>query len=46
MMIIVAKRKIVYERLIKLKEYEEVGIVQLLKDKELLDSVFIAKPYS
>ena len=42
----VAKRKLISERLIKLKDYEKVGIVQLLKDKELFDSVCIAKPYS
>ena len=45
MMAIVANRKIIFERLIKLKEYEEAGIVQLLRDIELLDFVFIAKPY-
>ena len=46
MMTYVAKRKLISERLIKLKDYEKVGIVQLLKDKELFDSVCIAKPYS
>ena len=46
MMTIVAKRKIISERLIKLKEYDKASIVQLLKDRELLDFVFIAKPYS
>ena len=42
-MTIVAKRKIIFERQI---EYEEAGIVQLLKDRELFDSVLIAKPYN
>ena len=46
MMTIVAKRKNIFERLIKLKEYEKAGIVQLLKGRELLDFVSIAKPYS
>ena len=46
MMTIVAKRKIISKRQIKLKKYEKAGIVQLLKDRELFDSVFIAKPYS
>ena len=32
MMTTMAKRKIISERQIKLKEYEEAGIVQLLKD--------------
>ena len=42
----VAKRKLISERLIKLKDYEKAGIVQLFKDRELFDSVCIAKPYS
>ena len=46
MMTYVAKRKIISERLIKLKDYEKAGMVQLLKDRELFNSVCIAKPYS
>ena len=42
----VAKRKLISERLIKLKDYEKAGIEQLLKDRKLFDSVCIAKPYS
>ena len=44
-MTIMAKRKIIFERQIKLKKYEEASIVQLLKDRELFDFVFIAKLY-
>ena len=46
MMTYVAKRKIISKRLIKLKDYEKAGIVQLLKDRKLFDSVCLAKPYS
>ena len=42
----VAKRKLIFERLIMLKDYEKAGIVQLLKDRELFDSICIAKPYN
>ena len=42
----VAKRKLISERLIKLKDYEKAGIVQLLKYRELFDLVCIAKSYS
>ena len=46
MMSTVAKRKIISERQIKLKEYEKAGIVQLIKDRKLFNSIFIAEPYS
>ena len=46
MMTYVAKRKIISERLIKLEDYEKTSMVQLLKDRELFDSVCFAKPYS
>ena len=46
MMTYVAKRKTISERLIKLKDYEKTGIMQLLKDRELFDSVCITKPYN
>ena len=46
MMTYVVKCKIISERLIKLKDFEKAGTVQLLKDRELFDSVCIAKPYS
>ena len=42
----VAKQKLIFEKLIKLKDYEKAEIVQLLKDRELFDSVCIAKPLS
>ena len=42
----VAKQKLISKRLIKLKDYEKAGIVQLLKDRKLFNSVCITKPYS
>ena len=41
-----AKGKIIFKRHIELKKYEEADIVQLLKHRDLFDSVFIAKPSS
>ena len=46
MMTFVVKRKLISKRLINLKDHEKVGIMQLHKDRELLDSVSLAKHYS
>ena len=42
----VIKRKICFERLIDHEDHEKIGIVKLLSDRKLLDSVSMAKPYN
>ena len=42
----VIKRKICSERLIDQKDHEKIGIIKLLRERKLLDSVSFAKPYN
>ena len=42
----VIKRKICSERLIDHEDHEKIGIIKLLSDRHLLDSVSFAEPYN
>ena len=42
----VIRRKICSERLIDQKDHEKIGIIKLLRERKLLDSVSFAKPYN
>ena len=42
----VVKREIHLKRLIDKTNHEKIGIYKLLKDKKLLDSMFMVKPYN